>query len=173
MKFDEVKARLSTRNVELDTAEFHGLVTGWLCAGAVASEAAGALSEWLGEEVSDKELSQLTSDLADATLVDLGDFELGFRLLLPSDEINITERHQSISHWCSGFLAGFGTSGRYQQNELSKDVAEVFSDMTRIAGLDEEIPDDDENETDLMEISEYVRMSALFVFTECASRATH
>lgn len=173
MKFDEVKARLSTRNVELDTAELHGLVTGWLCAGALASEAAGALPEWLGEEVSDNELSQLTSELADATLLGLQDMDFGFRLLLPSDESNITERHQSISHWCSGFLAGFGTSGRYLQNELEKDVAEVFSDMTRIASLDEEIPDDDDNETDLMEISEYVRMSALFVFTECASKATH
>ena len=30
MKFEEVKACLSARNVELDAAELHGLVTGWL-----------------------------------------------------------------------------------------------------------------------------------------------
>ncbi|MFT7688263.1 MAG: hypothetical protein ACI9FB_003625 [Candidatus Azotimanducaceae bacterium] len=173
MKFEEVKACLRARNVELDAAELHGLVTGWLCAGAVPSEAAGALPEWIGEEISDNELSKMISGLADATLLDLRDFELGFRLLLPSDDDSITERQKSLSNWCSGFLAGFGTTGRYLQKELSEDVAEVFGDMTRIASLDEEIPDNDANESDLMEISEYIRMSALFVFTECANKAIH
>ena len=33
--------------------------------------------------------------------------------------------------------------------------------------------EDEDNETDLVEISEYVRMSALLVFTECAHQAVH
>lgn len=173
MNYKEIYAELSNIKVELHAAELHGLVTGWLCAGAVPTEAAGALSEWLGEEVSDKALSLLTSEIAQVTLVDLQDVDFGFRLLVPDDETSITERQQSISHWCGGFLAGFGTAGRFQQSELPEDVAEIFTDLARIANLDNEIPDNDDNESDLMEISEYVRMSALFVYTECASKAVH
>ncbi len=173
MKFSEVSDQLASMKVELHAAELHGLVTGWLSAGAVPSETTGALPEWLGEEVSDPGLASLTAKLAEATLVDLRDIELGFQLILPDDETSITERQQSISHWCSGFLAGFGTTGRFQQSELAGEVAEVFTDMARISSLDDEIPDDDANESDLMEISEYVRMSALFVYTECASKAVH
>jgi len=173
MNYKEVSSRLSECKVELHAAELHGLVTGWLCAGAVPAEAAGALPEWLGEEVTDESLPILTAEMAQATLVELQDVEFGFRMMLPDDESSITERQQSISHWCGGFLAGFGTAGRFQQSELPEDTTEIFTDLARIANLDDEIPDDDENETDLMEISEYVRMSALFVYTECASKAVH
>lgn len=173
MNYKEVFSRLCKCKVELHTAELHGLVTGWLCAGASPKEASGALAEWLGEEVTDESLPDLTAEIAQTTLIDLQDVDFGFYMMLPDDETSITERQQSISHWCRGFLAGFGTAGRFQQSELAQDVAEIFTDMARIANLEDEIPDDDENETDLMEISEYVRMSALFIYTECASKAVH
>jgi len=50
---------------------------------------------------------------------------------------------------------------------LSDDVIEAFADFSRIAGLTETVPDGEENESDLMEICEYVRISVLLIFTEC------
>ena len=175
MNFDQVSEKILPLKIELEAAEIHGLITGWLSAGAkwAGSEQNDALAHWFGADAVTSELKSLVSSLAKATLADLQDAEMTFQLLLPDDDTSIAIRQKNISHWCNGFLAGFGTSGRYQQSELVEDVAEVFRDLARIAGLDDDIPDDDENETDLMEINEYVRMTALFVFTECASKPVH
>jgi len=175
MNFDDISAQLKTLRLEIESAELHGLVTGWLAAGAKWSvaEANEALTEWFGGEEVSAELVTISAELAKEILAELEDLEMGFQLLLPDDGASITVRQQNLSHWCTGFLSGFGITGRFQQKELADDVAEVFRDMARIATLDDEIPDDDDNESDLMEISEYVRMSALYVFTECANKAVH
>ena len=38
--------------------------------------------------------------------------------------------------------------------------------------MSEHVPDSEENETDLMEIGEYVRISVLLIFAACAGRAS-
>jgi hypothetical protein len=64
-------------------------------------------------------------------------------------------------------------TGRFQQADLEKEVAEVMGDFAQISKLTDEVPEAEENESDLMEISEYVRMSALLVYTECTKRSIH
>ncbi|MDB9942804.1 UPF0149 family protein, partial [Pseudomonadales bacterium] len=101
------------------------------------------------------------------------DPEFNFHLLVPDDETAIALRSQALGEWCSGFLAGFGLAGRFQNGDLSDDLRELLADLSNIANLDEEVPDDEANEGDLLEITEYVRMSALLVFAECAAASLH
>ena len=56
---------------------------------------------------------------------------------------------------------------------MSDDLRELLADLSNIANLDEEVPEDEDNEGDLIEIEEYVRMSALLVFAECAVAVSH
>ena len=175
MEFESLEARLSQRKVPSTASEFHGLLAGWFSAGHkwTRSEQASVLAGWIGDEPIDDALLALVSTLADETSTSLQDFEFGFQLLLPEDSEIINVRSRALSHWCAGFLSGFGLSGRFQQDDLEKEVSEIMGDFAQIAKLDEDVPDAEENESDLMEISEYVRMSALLVYIECASRSIH
>ena len=53
-------------------------------------------------------------------------------------------------------------------DNLGEDATEILTDFARIAGISDEVTDGEENEVDLMEILEYVRISVLLIFTECA-----
>jgi len=130
------------------------------------------LGDWLEKNIEGAELEvlvQLQGEIADS----LQDTELGFQPLLPDDEVPVADRTLALGQWCGGFLAGFGLAGRFQEADLSEDLRELLTDLGKIASLDEDIPDDEDNETDLVEIVEYVRMSALLIFTECVSSAVH
>ena len=159
-----------------NSSELHGLLTGWLCAGSEWSEPdqSGLLDDWFDADSPDSDLVQVINDLASRTLDSLKDMEFGFRLMLPHDDDDNSWRQHCISTWCTGFLAGFGATGRFQDADLSEEVTEVLDDLARIAALDDqEIPDDEENEADLMEIAEYVRISVVLVYTECATGEIH
>ena len=171
--YDELQQAM--QGSALEPSELHGLLTGWLCSGSSWSktEASLALTHWLDDASTIHAVEAMAKSLSDKILAQLRDSDLAYRMLLPADGADINFRRQAISDWCSGFLAGFGTSGRVQQDDLHPEVSEVFIDIARIAGLDEDMSDSEENEKDLLEIEEYVRMTALMVFTDCAQQAIH
>ena len=172
--YREVRTALSEAHSDHSAPEIHGLVTGWICAGARWDQRhrLDAVSEYLDLDISPP-VEAVLERLYNDTSTSLKDEEFGFRLLLPSDEEPVNSRTEAVSHWCQGFLSGFGMTGRYRDEELSADLQELFQDLARIAALSAEVPEDDENEADLVEIIEYVRMSALLVLTECAEPAVH
>jgi len=133
-----------------------------------------ALSEWLDVELAGEDAARF-SELYNETTEALGDSELGFSMLVPDDEVDIGVRMEEVSGWCAGFLYGFGMTGRFQREDLSDDVSEVLSDLGKIAaaGATGDVPEDEDNEADLMEILEYVRMAALLIHAECAHKAVH
>jgi len=174
VKFSELDEWVAGAGIEHSAAEIHGLVSGWICAGAQwkSDVHAATLQDWLGINLHGAGQA-LFDRLYAETATALQDEELGFRLFIPGDDVPVAVRASSVSEWCGGFLAGFGMTGRFQDGELGADLREVFEDLARISALSEEVPEGEENEVDLLEIAEYVRMSALFVFTECAGRALH
>jgi uncharacterized protein YgfB (UPF0149 family) len=174
--FDVLSKCIAALGVPHSAAEVHGLVTGLLSAGSKMSPAAGlsTLREWLDTDVViDATHGALLSQVFRDVAADLLDPEFNFHLLLPDDEAAIALRSQALGEWCSGFLGGFGLAGRFQNGDLSDDLRELLADLSNIANLDEEVPEDEDNEGDLIEIEEYVRMSALLVFAECAVAVSH
>ena len=93
--------------------------------------------------------------------------------MIPADDEGITERAESVSLWCSGFLSGFGESGRQLDAADASDVKEALQDIGRIAVMSEEVTEGEENESDLTEIVEFIRISTLLIFAETESKGTH
>ena len=98
-------------------------------------------------------------------LESLGEFsDFDFSLIIPSDDESIAERVEAVSLWCSGFLSGYGESGRQLSSDDASDVKEALLDLSRIASMSGEVPEGEENESDLTEIVEFVRISTLLIF---------
>ncbi len=172
--YAELKGWADRTGIDQAPAEIHGLMTGWLCAGASfdAAKRRSSLSEWLDIDLPKSEfaiLDVIYNEIAKG----LDDDEFGFRLLLPGDDVSVNARTSEVACWCQGFLYGFGMTGRFSNVEVSEDVAEVLKDLGQIAAISEEIPDGEENEADLIEISEYIRMSAMLIHSDCTARSVH
>lgn len=149
---------------------------GYLCAVKNQSQKDGRLavySGWVGDSVPE-ELAELLEGAFNRGLENLEEFsDFDFSLLLPDDEAPISERAQSVGLWCSGFLSGFGETGRQLDVNDKSDVHEAMRDLASIAAMTDDVPEGEENEADLMEIVEFVRVSTLLIFAETSSPGAH
>lgn len=157
---------LATQGQQLSPAELHGLLAGHSCAGA-----GFAPEPWLDNaaQLFDGEipasLQPALIGLQDMLKSELAaDDCMGITLLLPGDDDSLAERSLALGQWCQGFLSGFG--GSIGQKKLSDEAREILEDYVAVAQIaDGEDADDDERS--FMEVSEYLRMTAVFLFTEC------
>lgn len=179
---------LSEVGLALNASHVHGSLVGYLCAdgpmptrqglddqlNAQFSELDDAPnSHWfvilLDEpelELSDEMQAEL-DDFARAAARQLGDEHLRLELLLPDDSQELMPRAQALGEWCSGFLGGLGLGGFNKVRLLSKQAREALSHLERIARTEVELDDDVEgNEDALMELSEFVKVAALTLYTE-------
>lgn len=151
-------------------AELHGLIAGHLAAGARLQPA--VLLQTACELMDINSLAQESSkvallDLYSATCSALESMDLEFELLLPDDDNEISLRAEALGRWCQSFLSGFGLYGKHTDTSLSTEAKETLNDLGQIAQISAEVEELDENEADLMEVQEYVRMAVLMLFTEC------
>ena len=168
-KFEHFQGNLLQASVDLHPSELHGMVTGYLCS---VKEKAGKeqrrviFAAWAEVEVSASFVNFL-DDVFMQELESLGEFsDFDFSLIIPSDDERITERAEAVSLWCSGFLSGYGESGRQLRSDDTSDVKEALLDLSRIASMSQEVPEGEENESDLTEIIEFIRISTLLIFAE-------
>lgn len=149
---------------------------GYLCAVKNQSQKDGRLavySGWVEGSVPDA-LAALLEDAFNQGLDNLEEFsDFDFALLLPDDDAPISERAMAIGLWCSGFLSGFGETGRQLDVNDKSDVHEAMRDLASIAAMTDDVPEGEENEADLMEIVEFVRVSTLLIFAETNSPGAH
>ncbi|MFT4798997.1 MAG: hypothetical protein ACJAXW_001580 [Candidatus Azotimanducaceae bacterium] len=164
--------QLAAANSSVSASEVHGFITGWISSGAVWDSATEVFEQAL-ETTLQGTLAKAATQTAEDVKTGLADMDFGFQVLLPEDENAINNRRVGLSEWCRGFLSGFGLTGRFQDAELSDEAKELLADFAQISQVDDEIPEDDENESDLTEITEYVRIGAVMIFTDCASKAVH
>ncbi|MCB1645277.1 MAG: UPF0149 family protein [Pseudomonadales bacterium] len=172
--YSELHQALGDLLADHSLAEVHGLLTGLRCSGSRAShsEMTDQISAQFMSSPSGAQRQVIETLVADIDTA-LRDSDLGFQVMIPADNTPVSERTASLAQWCTGFLAGFGLSGRFQESELGEEVRELLADLSRISVLDEEIPEDDDNEADFTEIVEYVRMSAMLIYTECSAGPVH
>jgi uncharacterized protein YgfB (UPF0149 family) len=150
-------------------AELHGLLCGYLSAGARFGHEA-----WLklAAELTDitdyrHESSKLAlTDLYDGALAQLEQVDFGFQLMLPDDDLALSERAEAMGSWCQGFLTGFGLQGGHTNESLTDDMKEALGDMEQIAQIELAPEAGEDSESDLMELQEYIRVSSMMIFTE-------
>jgi len=159
----------------LPLAELHGGLCGVICASG--REAARA---WLDELLDDcggdanslAELAGRLESLGNDTWNALSGLAMEFTPLLPDDDAAIDQRAEALGLWCHGFLAGLVIGGvdlTGGSTVLSQDPSELVHDFAAISQAgpgSQEFEDPDVGDNSLMELVEFVRVGAQFVFEE-------
>ena len=172
-EFDKLANLFVQAGAFCSPAEFHGTLCGHLAAGGRYDPANWLLAAAEMMEiavVSEQELSASLQALYQASLQQLGGSNFEFALLLPEDETPMSQRAKALGEWCHGFLGGYGMAGGSVEGKLSDDALDAMQDMVQISQIAAEQGDDPEaggEEADFFEVYEYVRMSAMLIFSEC------
>jgi uncharacterized protein YgfB (UPF0149 family) len=158
---------LDRLRVGVGASDLHGSLTGYLCGGGKAGAKAwpealeldAAGDTWQNDAVFPSLYRQCREQLEDS--------DLGFEPLLPSDDTSVAKRAEALVEWCRGFLGGIGLSGAGSaRGPLSAEASEIIRDFGAIAASSFDYGDDDEDETALTEVLEFVRVGVLLLHGE-------
>jgi uncharacterized protein YgfB (UPF0149 family) len=149
-----------------ELAECHGVACGLLCRqpDAILDAFLGLLDmlELVIEPGTGLRMS--LEELLNSTRVQLSDEDLGISLWLPNDDEMLEDRTMAMSQWCSGFLAGLGSSGDDVLEALSDEANEALKDLQQISTADvTDTAESEEDENAFMEIVEYIRVVLLMI----------
>ena len=156
----------------VEAPELHGSLCGYLCGGGQANA-----ENWLSLVLSDDAIHEVESgtDLAQmyaATCAGLASEEFEFDLLLPDSDAPVSERGDALLAWCRGFLGGVGLSGA-DLKKMSEETQDALTDLGRIASSDLSYEDADSDEEAFEEVSEFVRVAAMLVHSDCVLGPRH
>jgi uncharacterized protein len=169
--YTDYQQAFNAAKVTVTPSELHGQLAGYLCIKPDPQAVGREYDRWLGTTAG-KGLAAMLDELVVHTIDELheyGDFQ--FRILMPDDGGGIDRRTRALGEFCAGFLAGAGLALTGNAS-LPPGVTEVLTDFERIAALGEVVPESNENEADLTEIVEYVRVSVLLVYAEFGGKRT-
>lgn len=107
-----------------------------------------------------------------ASAAQLADRQFGFELLLADDDASLAERSGSLFDWCRGFLGGFGLAAG-KEPPLSEESREALDDLAKFAAATAQEDGDQDDEDALVEIEEFVRVSALLLYGDCVLGPSH
>ncbi|MGD9660097.1 MAG: UPF0149 family protein [Porticoccaceae bacterium] len=169
MTFKELALCLEVEGFQETPSEMHGLLCGRIAGGERLS--GNALAQALIESLdSDEELvTNALVSLEQLYISIVAAFEsadLSFHALLPDDDTPLADRVMALSDWCQYFLSGLGDSGLRGEVNLSEEVKGAIGDLAAIARVGYEGGGEEDDEADLFELEEFVRMAAMLIFTE-------
>ena len=163
--FDEAAEALADIKAPFDPSETHGLICAFIC----ADPELDGEKTWL-QAIEGVEPNDIATRIFHGSQKQFRANNLTLQLLLPDEEAELELRTKALAHWCRGFLAGVGLA-EIKIEQYSQDFQELIQDFTAISQAQHEsLKDNEQNEEDFTEISEYVRMAALFIFTEVRTR---
>ena len=159
--FALLESALVDANAVCSPAELHGHLTAGLCVkqGGDTKRAVAALLDIQGIEANEGFVATLQA-LREVARQQLDDVNMGFMLMLPGDNSSLAARAHAIASLAQGFLAGFGLAG----GEIADQS--FFADLSEIAQLDTETELSEEDEQQLIEISEYVRLGVISLYMD-------
>ncbi len=171
LDYYELEAELGKIQALTSPSEAHGILCGQLSGGMKADGLA-----WLKLYLPNlgvkrepwEDSREWFFQLRNFTLEELTDDQFNFMPLLPDDEDPLQQRLTSLAEWCSGFLAGFGSTGERKKEDFSEDCLMALRDLQQISQVDTDVEEEEMGESAFYEVLEYVRMAALMLFTEFA-----
>ena len=149
-----------------ELAECHGVACGLLCRRADSSlDAFVGLLDMLEIVVAPGAgLKMSLDELLNSTRAQLADEDMGLTLWLPNDEEPLEDRTMALAQWCSGYLAGLGSSGDDTLSALSDDANDAMRDLQQISTADvSDTEQSEEDEAAFVEITEYIRVAILMI----------
>ncbi len=153
-------------------SELHGALCGRLAAGTRmdTNEWLGVVSEHMGlpRSALDEpgELAGFMAEAYDGTLALLKASDMSFQPLLPDDDYTMEQRLEALIAWIRGFLEGMALVAGESLGSAPEEIRELIEDLVAISQVSAGEDADEDSEQQLMEITEYVRLGALAVFTE-------
>ncbi|EGV31012.1 hypothetical protein ThidrDRAFT_2376 [Thiorhodococcus drewsii AZ1] len=168
-QYDEVEQLLRATHLVPSPSEAHGILVGFVCAGAE-----DPVALWLDHLLSEQEaendaLSEARGGLqvfAHSVAEEVQARGDGLTLLLPSEEGPLLERATGIYDWVRGFLYAVGVL-ELKENDLSDQSREVIRDFADLTRMDlSDLEETEENEEALVEITEFVRVAAMLIQEE-------
>jgi hypothetical protein len=168
----EVDRQARQLNLGIDAAELHGSLCGLISGGK-----SGDREHWLGLALADPDVApadpaSALDQMYLASIAALSSPELGFALLLPDDEVPVSERGEALLAWCRGFLGGFGLAAGAAP-AMSEESTEALADLGRIAASDLSYDDPDADEEALEEVAEFVRVAVMLLHSDCVLGPRH
>ena len=176
--FDDLSHSLMKLHAATEAAEAQGLLCGILCAQGRIDKASW-VQQVLGEAIPQGDLliQEAKTELEcvfSETMEALYDEEYGFQMFLPDDDVSLSERLSALSEWCQGFLLGFSMRSMDTiEGEIKDEINSLIEDFVELTRLDVDPEDEEEDEENsFFEITEYVRMGVIYIFTSLHPIAT-
>lgn len=150
-------------------AALHGLWCGRLAGGEPpASEGCWEYTRKLlsaPREV-DERLIKAFRALMNFSATSLEDQQLGFTPWLPSDSQPCAQRLQALAEWCRAFVEGLLSVRRDALSSLSGEARELLNDLIDIGEVDSDIGESDQEERELEELTEFVKVAVLHLYLD-------
>jgi uncharacterized protein YgfB (UPF0149 family) len=154
-----------TRSVAC-AADCHGFLCAQICVSEFSER--DIWEEYLDLQSDNEDLVRDCCDEIDALINEtrrlLVSPDFDFQLMLPDDTEPLPDRAGALAEWCHGFLNGFAIgrdTGGILEHEESRELLENFA---RICNVGIEEITDETDERALFELTEYVRMGAIYIF---------
>ena len=164
---DEFEHMVRQHNHELSTAEFHGTLTGLVCAGYNN----GNPDQWqdlLAPKCEAQILLNAMRDMMALIERSLEAPDFSFQPVFYSDT-SMPERTYALGDWCRGFTLGIGWGDTTTVTSFGEDITEALSDIAHIALAEPGTDPEETEERALVELEEYLRISVQLIYEESRS----
>lgn len=171
ISYAQLESTLDNLGAQLNAAETHGLITGLLSfnnnTGTDKNKKwHAALLENLDCAVPTKQQWKILTSAGDRILRDFAAQNFSFNMLLPADDLPLSDRVDALCFWCRGYLSGLGLVGLTAEDLANDVVKELVQDLSHIAHVHAETDASDDDEKNFMELVEYVRIAVQNIHLE-------
>jgi uncharacterized protein YgfB (UPF0149 family) len=169
--YHEIQAKLAAAGIGIGPSEAHALVCGLICGDAAAALQLMRQELCSGGDLHAHEAQEginILTQIHAKSSAQLKDPAMGFRLLLPEEEMDSRDRAMQLVNWCQGFLFGFGISAARSKRVLSAMAQESLFDIGEFTRLDIEAVDavDEEQRRQISDLEEHLRVAVLTIYED-------
>lgn len=168
---DAIAAETRSVGLAVDPSELHGALCGWLAGGGV-DDAGWVAKVMVDDTLPPEPQGSALEQLRTTSAAHFADRSFGLELLLADEAATLGDRSGSLFAWCRGFLGGFGLAAG-SAPPLSEESTEALADIGKFAAATAQDDGDEEDEQALVEIEEFVRVSALLLYGDCVLGPGH
>lgn len=169
--YDELNIAFDNAGLATGASEAHGVICGVLSAATEDKQATSWVPVLLADRDKTREkeaqiLSEMLVSLHEQSQGWLQNPNFEFQVLMSPDDCGLAQRVMDLAQWCSGYLLGLVAGGAGDITQLPGTAPEIVKDIMRISEVVIGDGKSEQQEKDLTELVEYVRLGAHAVYDE-------
>lgn len=168
-RFTQIDSALALAGIEeLSASELHGTVIGAI-ANHLKSGVTPDLLKLIEPEADVNDgrfarLSELLYELYRDSSEVLFESKEGYGLVLPTDDEPLASRVEALATWCKGYLLGLLYNNSFSLDQLPESGGEIARDLMEISEAAAGADDEQQEEWNLAELEEYVKVGTQLIF---------